>query len=112
MSCKVCLREYEDRPNDMCDNYLHWAGYVYHLEANKLITNQKQPPKFKKDDRVQIADYEDSARDYGRFLGVRATVEQVLPHARNKPQEYMVMPDNSTKQSLRALECDLEKIAQ
>jgi hypothetical protein len=38
MSCKVCYREYEDRPNDICDNYLHWQGYVYQLEDNKVIS--------------------------------------------------------------------------
>jgi hypothetical protein len=34
MSCKVCYREYEDRPNDLCSNYLHWQTYAYQLEIN------------------------------------------------------------------------------
>jgi hypothetical protein len=36
-SCKICYREYEDRPNDMCDNYLHWQAYVYKLEISPNI---------------------------------------------------------------------------
>lgn len=36
MSCKVCYRDYNDRPNDMCDNHLHWQGYVSELERWKL----------------------------------------------------------------------------
>lgn len=107
--CKVCYRDYHTRPNDMCDNYLHWQAYVYQLEAKGLIKKSKEPPQFKVGDRVQIAD-ERSSRDYGRFLGVTATVEEVIPHARNEHQEYRVMPNNSTRQSLRVRECDLEKI--
>lgn len=108
MSCKVCYREYKDRPNDMCKSYLHWQAYANHLEANSSGKKVKQPPKFNKGERVQIADYEHSSRDYGRFLGFAATIEEVLPHARNKPQEYIVMPDNSTRATLRIYEGDLE----
>lgn len=105
MSCKVCLREYEDRPNDMCDNYLHWAGYVYHLEGKK----NSQLPKFAIGDHVKIAEDQHSSSDYGVWFEKSGTIKIAATREKHRPRSYWVKMDNDVAE-LKVCECDLEKI--
>jgi len=96
MDCKICLREYKDRPNDLCDYYLHWQSYVYKLEAKGLI-EKREPPKFAIGDRVKIA------------VGKAGTIEDIYPRSRRASQHYNVRIDDR-EFTIRVAECDLSRV--
>jgi hypothetical protein len=102
--CKICMREYETRPNDLCNNYLHWQAYVYQLEGKKA----SKLPKFASGDHVQIVEELKSAHDYGVWFGKSGVIKTTGIRERHRPRSYCVKMGGLNE--LKVYECDLEKI--
>lgn len=111
--CKVCAREYEMRPNDICSNYLHWQAYVYRLEDVYQLEgkNSSKLPKFEAGDHVKIAEDHKSSNDYGVWFGKTGTIKLASIKEKHRSRSYWVKMDNSSAGiELKVYECDLEKI--